>query len=58
MKIEVDPARLRPSDVEILLGDASKFKADTGWEPRIPFDQTLRDLLDYWRNTLRRRHAA
>jgi GDP-4-dehydro-6-deoxy-D-mannose reductase len=58
VKIEVDPERLRPSDVEILIGDASKFKADTGWEPRIPFDQTLRDLLDYWRQTLRRRHAA
>jgi len=58
VKVETDPERLRPSDVEILIGDASKFKADTGWEPRIPFDQTLRDLLDYWRNTLRRRHAA
>lgn len=58
VKIEVDPERLRPSDVEILIGDASKFKADTGWEPRIPFDQTLRDLLEYWRQTLRRRHAA
>ncbi|HWM92398.1 MAG TPA: GDP-mannose 4,6-dehydratase [Thermoanaerobaculia bacterium] len=58
VKIEVDPERLRPSDVEVLIGDASKFKADTGWEPRIPFDQTLRDLLDYWRETLRRRHAA
>jgi len=58
VKIETDPERLRPSDVEILIGDASKFKADTGWEPRIPFDQTLRDLLDYWRETLRRRHAA
>ena len=58
VKVETDPERLRPSDVEILIGDASKFKADTGWEPRIPFDQTLRDLLDYWRQTLRRRHAA
>ncbi|HET9228071.1 MAG TPA: GDP-mannose 4,6-dehydratase [Thermoanaerobaculia bacterium] len=58
VKIETDPERLRPSDVEILIGDASKFKADTGWEPQIPFDQTLRDLLDYWRTTLRRRHAA
>ena len=58
VKIETDPERLRPSDVEILIGDASKFKADTGWEPQIPFEQTLRDLLDYWRTTLRRRHAA
>ena len=58
VKIEVDPDRLRPSDVEILIGDASKFKADTGWEPRIPFEQTLNDLLDYWRKTLSHRHAA
>ena len=58
VKVEVDPDRLRPSDVEILIGDSSKFRADTGWEPRIPFEQTLRDLLDYWRQTLRRRHAS
>jgi len=58
VRIEVDPERLRPSDVEVLIGDASKFRADTGWEPRIPFEQTLRDLLDYWRQTLRRRQAA
>jgi GDP-4-dehydro-6-deoxy-D-mannose reductase len=58
VKIEVDPARLRPSDVEILLGDASKFRADTGWEPRIPFDQTVADLLDYWRGQLSRRRRA
>jgi GDP-4-dehydro-6-deoxy-D-mannose reductase len=58
VKIETDPERLRPSDVEILIGDASKFKADTGWEPRIPFEQTLNDLLDYWRKTLSQRQAA
>lgn len=50
VKVETDPERLRPSDVEILIGDASKFKADTGWEPRVPFDRTLRDILDYWRD--------
>ncbi len=50
-KIEVrpDPARLRPSDVKILWADASKFRAQTGWEPKIPFRQTMSDLLDYWR---------
>jgi len=52
VRIEVDPARLRPSDVEILIGDSGKFRADTGWEPRIPFEQTLRDLLQYWRRRL------
>jgi GDP-4-dehydro-6-deoxy-D-mannose reductase len=49
VKVEVDPARLRPSDVPILLADASKFVNQTGWQPRIPFAQTLRDLLNYWR---------
>lgn len=47
--VEEDPARMRPSDVERLLGDPSKFKADTGWEPQVPFEQTLRDTLEYWR---------
>lgn len=47
--IQEDPARLRPSDVEILLGDYSKFHAKTGWRPEIPFDQTVEDLLNYWR---------
>jgi GDP-4-dehydro-6-deoxy-D-mannose reductase len=51
VKIEVqpDPARLRPSDVPVLLGDYSKFHAATGWKPTIPFEQTLADMLDYWR---------
>jgi GDP-4-dehydro-6-deoxy-D-mannose reductase len=47
-----DPDRMRPSDVERLVGDASKFRADTGWEPEIPFDQTLADVLDYWRERI------
>jgi len=55
VKVEVDPDRLRPSDVEVLLGDSSKFRADTGWSPRIPFDTTLRDLLDYWRERVVRK---
>ena len=51
-KIEVrqDPARMRPSDVPVLLGDGSKFEAATGWKPTIPFEQTLQDMLDYWRS--------
>ena len=52
VRIEVDPDRLRPSDVEILIGDSTKFRADTGWDPRIPFAQTLADLLAYWRDRL------
>jgi GDP-4-dehydro-6-deoxy-D-mannose reductase len=35
--------------VPILLGDNSKFVAATGWKPVIPFEQTLADMLEYWR---------
>jgi len=51
VKVEVqqDPARMRPSDVKILWADASRFRQQTGWSPTIPFEQTMRDLLDYWR---------
>lgn len=52
VRVETDPERLRPSDVETLIGDSSKFRADTGWEPEIPFDQTLWDLLEYWRERI------
>ena len=49
IKVQQDPARMRPSDVPILVGDNSKFCKATGWKPEIPFEQTLKDLLDYWR---------
>ncbi|MCD6191967.1 MAG: GDP-mannose 4,6-dehydratase [Candidatus Aminicenantes bacterium 4484_214] len=50
VKVKVDPERLRPSDVPILLPDSSKFRQLTGWEPRIPLRQSLEDLLNYWRS--------
>jgi GDP-4-dehydro-6-deoxy-D-mannose reductase len=49
IKVEVDPARLRPSDVPVLTADCTKFAQLTGWEPKIPFRQSLQDLLDFWR---------
>lgn len=49
IEVRQDPARLRPSDVPVLLGDHTKFTKATGWKPTIPFEQTLRDMLDYWR---------
>ena len=48
-----DPARLRPSDNPVVLGSAERLTADTGWGPGIPIEQTLSDLLDYWRSELR-----
>src|SRR5579884_1271589 len=47
--VRVDPSRLRPSDVKILWSDPSKFQRQTGWQPEIPFETTMKDLLDYWR---------
>jgi len=52
VKIEVDPTRLRPSDVPVLLSDSTKFRKLTGWEPKIPFSQSLQNLLDYWRERI------
>lgn len=51
-RIVVDPTRLRPSDVMVLCGDSSKFRRHVGWHPEIPLDQTLGDLLNYWRERI------
>ncbi len=50
IKVEKDPSRMRPSDVQILQGDCSKFKELTGWEPKITFEKTIEDLLNWWRD--------
>jgi GDP-4-dehydro-6-deoxy-D-mannose reductase len=50
IRVEADPARMRPHDVPVLVGDSSRLKAATGWQPAIPFDQMLDDLLAYWRD--------
>jgi GDP-4-dehydro-6-deoxy-D-mannose reductase len=50
VEVRVDPERLRPSDVPAQVGDPSRLHAATGWEPRIPLERTLRDLLDDWRS--------
>lgn len=49
IEVRQDRMRLRPSDVPVLLGDRTKFTRATGWEPVIPFEQTLQDMLDFWR---------
>ena len=49
VSVQVDPQRLRPSDVRRLRGDGTKFATHTGWRPEIPLEQTLADLLNYWR---------
>ena len=49
LKVEVDPARLRPIDADLQVPETEKFREHTGWTPQIPFEQTMVDLLDYWR---------
>jgi GDP-4-dehydro-6-deoxy-D-mannose reductase len=55
-KVDVvqDPDRMRPSDVVRLIGDSTKFRKDTGWAPEVPFDKTLADLLQYWRERVKK----
>lgn len=47
--VRIDPARLRPNDTPLLLGDPSRLRDELGWTPEIPLEKTLDDLLEYWR---------
>ena len=47
--VKVDPARFRPNDTPLLLGDPSRLRDELGWEAEIPIEQTIDDLLEYWR---------
>ena len=49
LKVEVDKDRIRPIDADLQVPDTSKFKNHTGWEPVIPYEKTILDLLDFWR---------
>ena len=57
VEVRQDPARMRPSDIPVLLCDASRFKQRTGWTPQIPLEQTLQDILDYWRKMVMKRET-
>jgi GDP-mannose 4,6-dehydratase len=50
IKIEVDPARLRPSDVTLQIPCIDKFTKTTGWKPEIKFERTMLDTLNFWRD--------
>ncbi len=53
IKIEIDPERLRPIDADLQIPNMTKFQRHTGWEPLISADDTLKDLLNYWREKIR-----
>ena len=53
IKIVVDSNRLRPIDADLQVPDTSKFNQHTGWVPEISFEETMEDLLNYWRNKIK-----
>ena len=53
LKIEVDPDRLRPIDADLQVPNTSKFTKHTGWAPEFTFEQTMQDLLNYWRTRVK-----
>lgn len=53
IEVVTDPDRLRPIDADLQIPDTTKFREHTGWAPSIPFEQTMQDLLDYWRDRVR-----
>lgn len=54
IRIVTDSERLRPIDADLQVPDCKKFKEHTGWEPQIPYEKTMADLLDYYRERIRR----
>jgi GDP-mannose 4,6-dehydratase len=54
IEVRVDPALIRPADVTLQIPCADKFKSETGWTAAIPYEQTLRDMLDFWRHEIER----
>jgi GDP-4-dehydro-6-deoxy-D-mannose reductase len=58
VRVTVDPALLRSSDVPRQEADTRKFTSLTGWQPRIAWHTTLRDTLEYWREQIRSRQPA
>ena len=55
--IEIEPSRLRPLDADLQIPDTTKFQEHTGWKPEIPFETTMLDLLNYWRERIRTKGA-
>ena len=52
IEVEVDPDRKRKADIPLLIGNPDKIKNQIGWTPKYPLDQTLKELLDYWREMI------
>jgi GDP-4-dehydro-6-deoxy-D-mannose reductase len=54
MKTELDPERVRPGEPAVLALDASRFRARTGWAPKVTLERSLMDTLEHWRSVVSR----
>jgi GDP-mannose 4,6-dehydratase len=54
IKVEVDEDRLRPIDADLQVPNTEKFRNHTGWKPKYTFEETMNDLLEYWRNEIKK----
>jgi GDP-4-dehydro-6-deoxy-D-mannose reductase len=52
IEVRPDPARLRVSDVPEVVGDITRIQEQTGWRPQIPLEQSLQDIMTYWREQM------
>jgi len=57
ISIEIDPERLRPIDADLQIPNIDKFSNHSGWKPEIPFEKTMLDLLNYWRNKIKKNNT-
>ncbi|MCK9544489.1 MAG: GDP-mannose 4,6-dehydratase, partial [Novosphingobium sp.] len=55
IKIEVEQERIRPLDADLQIPNTQKFRSHTGWKPEIPFEKTMTDLLNYWRDKVNKK---
>ena len=54
IKVEIDKKRLRPIDADLQVPNTNKFHKHTGWKPEISFEKTMQDLLEYWRQKVKK----
>lgn len=58
VEVRLNPELMRPIDIPLVVCDGTRLRERTGWEPRIPLRQTLRDILNYWRAEVRRAEGS
>ena len=58
IEINTDPERLRSNEISQIFGDSTKIRTETGWNPQIPLEKTIQDLLDYWREKIKRARST